>query len=150
MARSHVRRRAALGGAQRRRAGAAERGRRTASSGVQRRRGAPTRAAPRLLDRQGALHAALAVTGHGTEEGVLPGLEGDLEPRDAAVLDDRALLVDAVALERDVVIDARVVLRLDGQAACGRLGGAELVGEGAARVGRDVERAALRLRDGVR
>ena len=49
------------------------------------------RAARRSLDGELALHAALAVAGHGAEEGVLAGLDVGGDLRDAAVLDDRAL-----------------------------------------------------------
>src|SRR4051794_3962059 len=57
----------------------------------------------RLLDGDLALHARLPVAGHGAIERVGPRLERDLDRRDLAALDDRALVVDAVALDGDVV-----------------------------------------------
>src|SRR3954467_13471460 len=57
----------------------------------------------RLLDGDLALHAGLPVAGHGAVERVGPRLERDLDRRDLAALDDRALLLDAVALDGDVV-----------------------------------------------
>ena len=50
---------------------------------------APSAARSALLDGELALHAAFAVAGDGAEEGVLAGLEVDLDGGDAAVLDDR-------------------------------------------------------------
>src|SRR5437764_14923671 len=76
-------------------------------------------------------------------ERVGPRLERDLDRRDLAVLDDRALLVDAVALQRDVVWRRRRVLRRDRDRAraAGGLPGHE--GELAAAVGVDLQLAAL-------
>ena len=89
-------------------------GRPRASTTATRRPSAP---APPLLDGELALHAALAVAGHGAEERVLAGLQVDLDGRGAAVLDDLALLVDPAALEGDVVVDGRLVDRVDRQRA---------------------------------
>src|SRR5215207_7807440 len=79
-----------------------------------------------LLDGELALHAALAVAGHGAEERVVAGLEIDVDRRRAAALDDVALLVDAVALERDVVRVRLIVDGVDLELAGGRLGVGEL------------------------
>ena len=67
----------------------------------------------RLLDRELALHAALAVAGHGAVERVLARLEVDLDRRRAAVLHDLALLVDAAAVDGDVVVGRLLVDRVD-------------------------------------
>src|SRR5215210_7252294 len=92
---------------------------------------APRRGARPSLDGELALHAALAVARDGAEEGVVAGLEVGGDLRDAAVLDHRAGLADAVALERDVVVDRGLVGRVDLELAGRRLGRAELEGEGA-------------------
>src|SRR5215211_7904545 len=82
-----------------------------------------------LLDREDALHAALAVAGHRAVEGVLARLEVDLDGRRAAVGDDLALLVDAVAVDGDVVLRGLIVDRLDRERAGRRLRVGELVRE---------------------
>src|SRR3954451_15204847 len=101
------------------------------------------RATSDLLDGQLAFHAALAVARHGAVERVLAGLEVDRH-LGGAVLDDRALLIDAVAQDGDVVVDALLVLGGDLDVA--GLGGRVGVLEGEARGGdRDVERPVLLL-----
>ena len=91
----------------------------------------------------------LPMARHGAEEGVLAGLEVGRELRRAAALDDLALLIDAVALDRDVVIDGLVVLRDDLDRAGGGRRVRELVGE-ARRRDRDVQLAVLLFRGALR
>ena len=83
------------------------------------------------------------MAGDAAVEGVLAGLEVGRDLRDGAVLDDLPLLVDAVALDRDVVVGRGLVLRVDLEVAGGRRRGGELVGQRARGVGRDRELAAL-------
>src|SRR4051794_21005618 len=104
----------------------------------------------RLLDGELADHAGLAVAVDRAEERVAAGLLRDAEARRAAVLDDGALAVDAVALDRDVVRRALRVLGLDRDLAGLGLGGGELVGGAAARGDRDAQRAVLLLRGALR
>jgi len=74
-------------------------------------------AGPALGDGQGALHARLTVAGNGAEERVLTGLELDREGGRAALADDLAVLVDAVALDRDAVLNRGRVVHRDGHRA---------------------------------
>src|SRR5215207_3378401 len=97
-----------------------------------------------LLDGELAQHAALAVAGHGAVVRVLAGLQVDGDLRHAAVLNDRALLVEPAALDRDVVRRRGLVRRVDlDHAGRGRCDLRE-IGELAVGVGGDVELSALR------
>src|SRR3954453_22268426 len=91
------------------------------------RTGRPT--PPCSLHGELALHAALAVAGHGAVERVGAGLEVDGDRGGAALGHDLALLVDSVALDRDVV--TRCLRVLGGDLDVAGLGGGvgELEGE---------------------
>src|SRR5580765_3387924 len=66
-----------------------------------------------LVDGERALHPGRLVVVDVAEERVGAGLQEHGERRDAAVRDDRPLLGEAVALDRDVVRDRRLVGHLD-------------------------------------
>src|SRR5215213_1785303 len=97
----------------------------------------------RSLDGELAGHAGLPVPRDGAVEAVRPGLELHLDRGRGAVLDHRALLVDAVAIHGDVVIRRLGVLQREGDLTRRRLGVGEAEGEALA--DGDVERAVARL-----
>src|ERR671918_2484969 len=86
-----------------------------------------------LLDREGALHASLPVARDGAVELVLAGLERQGEARVGAG-DRVADLLDAVALDLDVVRDLGVVRQVDRDLAGGRGELGLVEGERAARI----------------
>src|SRR5438093_52574 len=60
-----------------------------------------------LLDRQGPGHPLLLVRIEGTIELVRAGLQVHADSRGPARLDDLTVLIDAVTLDRDPVLEAR-------------------------------------------